>query len=229
MNDKQGTFGFYCSQDELVEECLKDISFYTGKLPFGKWEIDSVEQLNDLPGGVTFSGGESLLQMPALAPVCHSLHENKVHIAVETCLFIPTDYLLLGLENVDLFYVDLKIVDGVQCKRIINGDIGLFHNNIEKLFSWTSSNNVHKPVVVRIPVIGTYTDYDANRRDIFDFVARYKDFILKVEMIKEHDLGSKKYEYLGLKSNYHGVSDDMIDKYYVELDTIGIPIEVCKI
>ena len=74
----EGTYGKYYTLDELTAECLKDQPFYEGKINNPSlWSITDAELIEQLPGGVTFSGGEALLQMEALAPVCQALHNQS--------------------------------------------------------------------------------------------------------------------------------------------------------
>ena len=226
----EGTYGEYYKPEELTTECLKDQPFYEGKITDpALWCIKSSDQIELLPGGVTFSGGEALLQMPALVPVCESLHKAGVHIAVETCLFCSQPNLDLALDHIDFFYIDMKILDSARCKTVEHGDLELYLSNLDKLLSWKSSDGKHKPVVIRIPVIGSYTDDESNRATVKNLISKYKDGVLKIELIKEHNLGESKYKSLGMQMNYTGVEDELMEQYKLELSDLGILTEVCKI
>ena len=216
-----GKYGKFLGPDEIVEECLKDRSYYSGKTD--NWEISSSDELALLPGGVTFSGGEALLQAKALVPVFNRLREEGIHLTVETCLFVPEDMLAIAIENIDLFYVDVKILDADKCKELLHGNLGLFLKNLEILM------NSSKPVVIRIPVIGNRTDSRENRSAVMKLLEGYKDRILKIELIKEHNLGESKYKTLGLEMSYVGVTDELLETYKSELAVLGVPVEVCKI
>ena len=226
----QGTYGRYYEPEELIKECLKDKAFYEGKLNDPAfWSITDANQIDLLPGGVTFSGGEALLQADALVTVCQALHEQAIHIAVETCLFIPPASLNLALEMVDFFYVDVKILDPDRCSSVEHGNLDLYLSNLHTLLSWTDSKGHHKPVVIRIPVISSYTDSPTNRKKVHDLLDKYRDSILKIELIKEHNLGESKYKSLGMQIDYHGVDDSLMEQYKNELSDLGILTEICKI
>lgn len=229
----EGTYGRYYTPDELTIECLKDKNFYEGKINDPTlWNITNSSDIELLPGGVTFSGGEALLQMPALVPVIIALHENNIHIAVETCLFVPSANLQLALDMVDFFYVDMKIVDPDRCKSVEHGNLDLYLSNLHTLLSWTDDNGRRKPVVIRIPVIGSYTDTDENRKAVHDLIKTSTEAggnILKIELIKEHNLGESKYKSLGMQLDYHGVEDELMEIYKDELSDLGILTEICKI
>lgn len=219
-----GVYGKYYSAAELVKECLKDKNFYEGKINDPVlWNISSSSDIDDLPGGVTFSGGESLLQMNALVPVCEELSNEGIHIAVETCLFVPEYNVGLAIEHIDFFYIDMKILEKTRCKAFEHGNLGLYLRNLGTVVE------SGKPIVVRVPVIGTYTDTNENRKSVYDLLEKYRNRVIKIELIREHNLGKSKYKSLGMSMDFHGVSDEMMEKYKNELLDLGIPIEVCKI
>ena len=100
-NGLSGVYGREYNTDELYIEVVKDLAFYDGD-----W---SSLELEEMPGGVTFSGGECLLQMDRLEPLLERLKAEKIHTAVETCLFAPAYQLSIAIKYIDLFYVDIKI------------------------------------------------------------------------------------------------------------------------
>ena len=85
------------------------------------------------------------------------------------------------------------------------------------------------PIIIRIPVIGSYTDSKNNREAIKKLLNKYKERILKIELLKEHNLAAPKYSSLGLKFDYHGVDDLFLNEYKKELNDLRIPIEICKV
>lgn len=221
-----GVYGKYYTSEELLKEVLKDRNYYDGKIDQKDWQIKDSKKIESLPGGVTFSGGEALLQMSAIVPVCEFLHGQGIHIAVETCLFVPSESVKLALENIDFFYIDIKILDAEKCKAVEHGDLNVYLSNL---------NTVMKagvPVVIRIPVIGSFTEDEHNRKAVHDLIKMSTEAggnILKIELIKEHNLGESKYKSLGMELVYHGVEDELMEQYKVELSDLGILTEVCKI
>lgn len=101
-----------------------------------------------------------------------------------------------------------------------------------------------KPVVLRVPVIGGYTDNEKNRKEVIKFILKYYSVkeklfiekqmynnILKVELIKGHNLGVNKYSFLNYPiPEYKSVSDDFLQIYQREIeDETGIKADICKI
>jgi pyruvate formate lyase activating enzyme len=221
-NGVKGIYGTEYSCDELYDEVNKDKAFYDGD-----WNS---AVLDKMPGGVTFSGGECMLQMDRLEPLLERLNEEQIHTAVETCLFAPTNLLTIAINHINLFYVDIKILDEELCKSTLCGDLSLYHSNFQTLL------NFGKQIVFRIPVIGGYTDGDDNRRRVVELIKNSKGNILKIELIKEHNLGTSKYQSLIDGENdiklpvYSGVSDDLMEQYKKEIQKVtDVPVEVCKI
>ncbi len=210
-----GTYGRYISCEELVREVMKDELFYRQR--------GGGEGLDALPGGVTWSGGESLLQADKLELAFRALKKAGVHQCVETSLFVPAEKLELAIKYIDLFYVDIKILDGERCRTVLHGELEQYLENVRTLFA------AGKLAVLRVPVIGGFTDSEANRQAAVDLIKKYPP--MKVELIKEHNLGQSKYISLGRTPlDLHTVTDESLERYKeaIVMNT-GVPAEVCRI
>lgn len=221
-----GTYGYSISTNELYTEVLKDRMFY------GEYHKAEDENLDSLPGGVTFSGGEALIQIAELESLLRKLEGEHIHRAVETCLFIQHENLEKAIELIDLFYVDSKILNEGKCREDIKGYLPLYLTNLDRLMK------SGKLIVIRIPVIAGYTDSDENRRNVIELLKKYGEYknFQKVEIIKEHNLGVNKYKSLKavdddwMIPDYKGVSDELMDQYENEIKSVvKIPVEICKI
>ena len=109
---KSGVFGLWISCEELFETLMRDRSFY-------ETPASILGAYAGMPGGVTLSGGEPLLQMDRLESLCRQLRTENIHMCVETALFVPTEMLLLALKYIDLFFVDIKIMNAERCLEIL--------------------------------------------------------------------------------------------------------------
>lgn len=230
--EEEGTYGKWYSPDELYAEVVKDKAFY------GSRNSNSATYLDYLPGGVTFSGGECMLQMKELEPMLQRLNDEQIHIAAETSLFCSSAQLSIAIKHIDLFYVDIKVLSDDLCSSSLGGRIELYKNNLVTLL------NSGKPVVFRLPVIGGYTDSEENRKAVVELIeskAKSYSNLLKIEILKEHNLGMNKYQSLIDGGNeiilpeYNGVSDELMGQYKIEIEEglriVGssIPVEICKI
>mgnify|MGYP003302535541 CR=1 FL=1 len=68
-------------------------------------------------GGVTFSGGECLLYPEFVAAAAKACRKLGIHTAVETALFVPWENIACVQEQIDLFFVDLKLADEEKHKE----------------------------------------------------------------------------------------------------------------
>lgn len=230
--EEKGTYGKWYSPDELYSEVIKDKAFY------GSCNANLATYLDSLPGGVTFSGGECMLQMKELDPMLQRLNDEQIHTIVETSLFCSSVQLSIAIKHIDLFYVDIKVLNDDLCSSSLGGRIELYKNNLVTLL------NSGKPVVFRLPVIGGYTDSEENRKAVVELIeskAKSYSNLLKIEILKEHNLGTNKYQSLIDGGNeimlpeYNGVSDELMGQYKIEIEEglriVGssIPVEICKI
>lgn len=177
-------FGQDISLDDLERELLKDKPYYS---------------LNE--GGVTFSGGEPLLQIKELEPLLASLNNQNIHICFETALFIRKNILELAIPYVNEFIVDVKILTPDECKGILGGNVDIYLENLEFLFSQ------NKKVTFRIPVCKPVLKED-NIRLILDLISAHKPN--NVEIFKIHNLAREKYAKLGRQFYQSSISDEEI-------------------
>lgn len=224
----KSVYGYNISTTDLYKEVMKDQPFYKGEL--NEWKITSADFIDKLPGGVTFSGGECLIQMKVLKPLLEKLNAERVHTCIETSLFASTSELEIAISHIDFFIADVKILNPDKARSVEKGDFELYKNNLNLLLQ------SGRPVVLRLPIIGGYTDTEENQNLMSEFLSNIKGNFLKIQMIKEHNLGIAKYESIHALdpqfpiAEYHGVSDDLINSYKKRLENVvNVPVEICKI
>ena len=88
--------------------------------------------MDSMPGGVTFSGGEPLLQIDKMQPIIKTLKENQISVVVESSLYVPQQLMQASLEWIDLFYADIKILDKKKAQSVEGGDLEMFLSNFEE-------------------------------------------------------------------------------------------------
>lgn len=140
-------------------------------------------------GGVTFSGGECMLQIDFLFEILKKCKENNIHTAVDTAGFIPWEYFAKILPYTDLFLYDVKAFNNDVHKEFVGVENRLILNNLKKLFE-TGAN-----ILIRIPVVPTVNDSTEEMKSIKDFLTPYKP---NVELLAYHKMGEHKYNALGM-------------------------------
>lgn len=220
IDGKEGIYGRYMSCDEIYRELIKDKIFYMEA--DDSFPVSDQDRAEKLTGGVTFSGGEPLDQIKETKTLLQRLKKDKIHIAVETSLFVSKESLLISMEYIDLFYVDIKLLDKDRCREILKGDLDMYLEALELLFT------TDIPVVFRVPVIGGYTDTAEAQKDVLALLKKYRP--IKVELLKAHDLGEEKYRALKRHIPVYGkIADGVMEEYKKSIAGIGLPVQVYQI
>lgn len=167
-----GIYGRRYSGGELFEELMKDAPFWGEE------------------GGVTFSGGESLLQWDALKTLLALLKDAGIHLCVETALFVPHEIVLSALPLIDHWIVDVKLLDEKRVRDILGGDLELYLLNLDTV------SKSGKAVWLRHPQIKGFTDDPDTEKLIQRLLEKYPSFPYLV--LEEHHLGDEKYNTLGI-------------------------------
>lgn len=145
-------------------------------------------------GGVTYSGGEPLLQIDFLIELSKALKEENIHIALDTagCGIGKYDELL---KYIDLVILDIKHIDLDGFKDLTGT------SKIESLKFIESLNKSNKRVWIRQVIIPGENDNEDYVTKLSKFLKNINN-IEKIEFLPYHKLGSEKYEKLGIENPY---------------------------
>ena len=155
-------------------------------------------------GGVTFSGGEPLLQPDFVIEVCKLLREHNIHIALDTAG--------VGLGNYEeiLSYVDLIIFDVKHTK--VQGYYSLTGNRIDESLKFLDiAGRMNKKFWIRQVIVPGITDTEEYQNKLLEFIKGINN-IEKIEFLPYHKLGSEKYEKLGINNPYKNLPEMDLDK-----------------
>lgn len=141
-------------------------------------------------GGVTFSGGEPLLQHEFLLSVLQGCRARGIHTAVDTSGYAAPAVLDAVAEVADLFLYDVKLFDEKRHRRFTGVSNRLILENLRRLSARGAA------VIVRIPLIPGINDDEGNIREIGEFVASLGG-ISEIDVLPYHDTGLAKYDRLG--------------------------------
>jgi len=166
---------------EIIEEIEKDRSFF-----------------QESGGGVTFSGGEPLSQGPELELLLDELNKLKIDVAIETSLYVPWQSIERCLGKTGTFLVDLKHTDSDKFKKFTGGNAGLVVSNIKKLAACNEN------ITIRVPVIPEFNHTFPEMKEIIDFTIARRT-IREIHFLPFHNLGSAKYEMLGMEYKCTGI------------------------
>ena len=145
-------------------------------------------------GGVTFSGGEPLLQSEFLIQVCKLLKKENIHIALDTAGVGLGHYEEI-LKYIDLIIFDVKHTDSESYKSLTGSSIN------ESLKFLEVANKLNKRFWIRQVVVPGMMDNDAYLNSLKEFLKNINN-IEKIEFLPYHKLGSEKYIKLGIDNPY---------------------------
>lgn len=154
--------------NELFSELEKDRAFYTTS-----------------GGGVTFSGGEPLLQAQFLEEILIRCKEASLHTAVETAANVHWQHFQTLVPYIDLIIFDLKAIDSrvhIACTGVDNDEI---LRNAQFLMDIAPQK-----LLFRMPVIPGYNDCEVE--SVVRFVRGHR-----LELMPYHAMGMGKYDALG--------------------------------
>lgn len=145
-------------------------------------------------GGVTFSGGEPLLQKDFLISVCKILKRENIHIALDTAGVGFGDYKEL-LSYIDLVLLDIKHVEENTFTELTGGNLN------DSLAFIKDLNESNKDVWIRQVITPNLTDTEDYIKKLAIFLRQIKN-IKRIDFLPYHKLGDHKYKELGIKNPF---------------------------
>lgn len=142
-------------------------------------------------GGVTFSGGEPLLQAEELAPVMDLLRAEGISIAVDTAGNVPWEAFQRVLQKTDLFLFDLKAADSQLHRSATGSSNELILENLDRLCREGAA------VQIRIPLIPGVNTSPEEQERMAEILAKYPG-LKGVDLLPFHRMALSKYQQLGM-------------------------------
>jgi len=133
---------------ELMGELRKDVIFY-----------------DESGGGVTFSGGEPLMQSDFLIAMLEQCKAESIHTALDTTCYAEKNIFTQIADLVDLFLCDIKHMDTKKHREFTGVDNGLILDNISRLAK------MGKKIIIRVPIVPGFNDNIINIEKTAEFVA----------------------------------------------------------
>ncbi|MCX6085943.1 MAG: glycyl-radical enzyme activating protein [Caldiserica bacterium] len=140
-------------------------------------------------GGVTFSGGEPLMQAAFLKSLLEACQDEGISTAVETSGMTDQRELLAMMDKVDLFLYDVKLTDTARHGE----ETGVGNERI--LANLAALAAVHAHVIVRFPVIPGVNDGSENVGLMVAMMRRLG--LREIDLLPYHRIGTDKYRRLG--------------------------------
>lgn len=188
--------GEHMTVEQVMKEVEKDRHFYAMS-----------------GGGVTFSGGECLLYPEFVAAAAKACRKLGIHTAVETALFVPWENIACVQEQIDLFFVDLKLADEEKHKEYTGQSQKKILDNLRTLVK-TGAN-----VIIRIPLIPHVNDTADNMWEFAGIIRTLEGTVCGVELLKYNYLAESKYALLDMKYTAFAL-ESQTEEYVEELGRV---------
>ncbi len=161
-----------------------------------KWDSDAlaarlskdrdVYALSD--GGVTFSGGEPLMQWDFVRDVFTKL--NGIHRAIETSGYAPDDVFRSAMETCDLIMMDWKVSDPELHKKYTGVEQSIIREHAKMLAEGET------PFIIRMPIIPTVNDNEEHFKTVAEMFKKAEKLV-RVDILPYQQAAGAKYEMVG--------------------------------
>lgn len=150
-------------------------------------------------GGVTFSGGEPLLQGQFLKESILALKAEGIRSAIDTSGTYFDEYSEAAIAAADMVLLDVKHIDKVKFKELTGREQSPLLKLIEVI------NRLQKPIWVRQVILPGINDSEEYIDALNAFLSQIKT-VRKIELLGYHNMAEKKYEKLGIKYKLKGMN-----------------------
>jgi len=203
--DAYEKIGAAISAKELVSALLRDKAFY-----------------DQSGGGVTFSGGDPVMQAKFFTEVARSLRDFEVHTALDTAGYFPWEKLFPIVDEVDLVLYDIKTLSRTLHKRYTGVDNQLILENAVRIAG------MGKDMIVRMILIPGVNDSKDEIIGRLKFIKNLGSSV-RVDILKYHKLGAGKYASLGMLEMMEGTPecpDELADHAVNLARNMGLAVTV---
>lgn len=205
QNGKEKIVGKDVSVSEVMETVKQDMPYYRRS-----------------GGGLTLSGGEMLCQSEFAYALLRTAKESAINTAVETTGFAKWETIEKLLPFIDTVLMDIKHINSEKHKEFTTKSNELILENAKKI-----AENAKK-LIIRVPVIPTFNDTEAEIGEIAKFASSLKG-VNEINLLPYHSFGRDKYEGLGRKymmGDLPSPTDQQMQKLKTVAESYGLK---CKI
>jgi len=204
--DETETVGVLRTPQEVVMEAEKSRLFF-----------------DESTGGITFSGGEPLMQSEFLAEALTLCREREIHTAVDTCGYAPVEVIRGIAELTDLFLFDIKLMDDHKHIEYTGVSNHIIISNLHLLAA------IGKKIWLRMPVIPGVNDTDEEIEKLMTLLSELYPAVNKLYLLPYHAAAKSKYSRLGLETEDYVFSQpdqEILEKLKMKLSQTGFTVKI---
>lgn len=141
-------------------------------------------------GGITFSGGESMMQPAFVSRVFHASKQMGVHTCLDTSGFLGATWSDEQIEDIDLCLLDVKSGDEETYHRVTGGALAPAIDFGRRL----SAHGVK--IWIRFVLVPDLTDSEENVENVAGICESFGDAVEHIDVLPFHQLGRPKWHAL---------------------------------
>lgn len=194
--------------NEILTEIRKDIIFY-----------------DESGGGVTYSGGEPLMQAEFLHAIIKECQKEEIHTVLDTTGYGSLDLIKSLQGKVDLYLFDIKFIDEAKHIQFVGVSNKNILNNLRFLDSTKQS------VFIRVPLIPGFTDTEENIHAIGSYITSLTT-INHIDILPYNRFGEEKYHRLnrefklGERGHIQTQSENELHKIKNILESYNLTVKI---
>ena len=209
-----------------INECYAEVRQIVGRemtvdLVMAEIEPD-LAFYDESQGGVTFSGGEPLLQRDFLLALLQACKANELHTAIDTSGFASWETFDQIRPFTDLFLYDLKLIDDDRHREFTGVTNQPILRNLQDLSALGHS------IVIRIPIVPGLNDDDESIRQLAEFIAALPRRH-PIDLLPYHHIAVDKYLRLGRPYRLFEIrrpDTDRLNEIALRLQQFDLPITI---
>ncbi|MFO7842668.1 MAG: glycyl-radical enzyme activating protein [Bacteroidales bacterium] len=202
---KEATLGYQISDEELFKIIEGDRIFF-----------------EESGGGVTFSGGEPLMQAGFLYKILKQCKNRNIHTCIDTTGYTAEKTIQKVAKKTDLFLYDIKLIDDELHQKYTGVPVQQILANL----LWLDAH--HRNVILRFPVIPGITDTEQNLSAVKSFIKTLKN-INHLDLLPYHNIQNGKYERfnkINKMENIQPPTDEAMNRLKFEFESIGLNVGI---
>jgi pyruvate formate lyase activating enzyme len=204
--DETETVGIRLTPQEVIKEVEKSRLFF-----------------DESVGGVTFSGGEPMVQSAFLAEALTLCREREIHTAVDTCGYAPVGIIRKIAALTDLFLFDIKLMNDQKHIEYTGVSNHIILSNLHLLAA------MGKKIWLRLPVIPGVNDTDDEIQKLTVLLSELYPTVKNLSLLPYHAAAKSKYDRLGLGTDDYAFNQpdkEVLETLRIKLSQSGFTVKV---
>jgi pyruvate formate lyase activating enzyme len=175
--------GWETTAKQLLEEVEKDRAFF-----------------DESNGGVTFTGGEPMMQADFVAETAQLFKRNDLHLALDTTAYAKQEKFRRVVDKMDLILFDLKHMNDEKHFEFTGVGNQLIMRNLEYLIE------EGKEILIRYPMMPGLNDDKKNLDEMLNYL-KSKKSLNRIHLLPYHKIAAGKYKRLEMENKMKGIEE----------------------